>query len=145
MRAADYNVLSPLLELGITKAQVRQLAEFWNLSVADKPASPCLSSRIAYGVEVTPERVAMIEQAEAFLKERFKLRVLRVRLEAANVARIEVPVDDLSLLTEPSASRTVTTELLRLGFHRVTLDLSGFRSGSLNDSLPLVHLQTATP
>ncbi len=138
--AANHEVRSPLIEAGINKAQVRELARFWNLSVAEKPASPCLSSRIAYGVEVTEERVRRVELAEAFVKSLTGIAELRVRHEANDLARIEVPVDKLSVLTRPDVGPRVTAELLEYGFRRVTLDLAGFRSGSLNDALPLISL-----
>lgn len=141
MKAArEHHVRSPLIEVGISKEQVRELARFWNLNVSEKPASPCLSSRIAYGVEVTEERVRKVELAEAFLKRLTGLHELRVRLEAAELARIEVPITDLSRLTEPSLCQQITAEFSRLGFRRTTVDLAGFRSGSLNDSLPMVSL-----
>lgn len=138
--AKDHNVRSPLIEAGIDKAQVRELARFWKLSVADKPASPCLSSRLAYGVEVTEERVRRVELSEAFLKEFSGLQELRIRHEADEVARIEVPLESLDTLTKQDTSSHIVAELKRLGFRRVTLDLEGFRSGSLNDFLPVVSL-----
>ena len=138
--AVEHHVRSPLIELGIDKSQVRQLARFWSLSVAEKPASPCLSSRIAYGVEVTEERVRRVELAEAFLRDLTGLYELRVRHEAGELARIEVPVESVALLTEEELRRAVSTRLKALGFRRVTLDLDGFRSGSLNDALPMVQL-----
>ena len=138
--AMDHDVRSPLIEAGINKTEVRELARLWNLSVADKPASPCLSSRIAYGVEVTPERVNRVELAEAFLRREFGLKEFRVRLEADDLARIEVPLPKLSELVLESNCAAISAELQRLGFRRVTLDLEGFRSGSLNDSLSFVPL-----
>ncbi|HIE97394.1 MAG TPA: ATP-dependent sacrificial sulfur transferase LarE [Planctomycetes bacterium] len=138
--AKEHHVRSPLVELGINKSQVRQLARFWNLSVAEKPASPCLSSRIAYGVEVTEERVRRVELAEAFIRELTGLNELRVRCEADELARIEVPLESLSQLAAEASRRAVATRLKELGFRRVTLDLDGFRSGSLNDVLPVVRL-----
>ena len=143
--AANYNVRSPLVEAGISKAEVRALARLWQLSVAEKPASPCLSSRIAYGVEVTAERVRRIELAEAFLRREFGLTELRVRLEADDLARIEVPLPNLPVLVSESGRAAVTAEFRRIGFRRVTLDLEGFRSGSLNDSLPVVPLNDSAP
>ncbi|MCP4787170.1 MAG: ATP-dependent sacrificial sulfur transferase LarE [Fuerstiella sp.] len=138
--AEEHHVRSPLIELGINKSQVRQLAQFWNLSVAEKPASPCLSSRIAYGVEVTEERVRRIELAEAFIRDQTGLKELRVRCEANELARIEVPVESLSQFASGDLRGAVATRLNALGFRRVTLDLDGFRSGSLNDALPVVRL-----
>jgi pyridinium-3,5-biscarboxylic acid mononucleotide sulfurtransferase len=138
--AREHHVRSPLIEVGLNKSQVRQLARFWNLSVAEKPASPCLSSRIAYGVEVTEERVRRVELAEAFLKEFTGLKELRVRHEADELARIEVPVESVSRLAADDLRQAVSTRLKEFGFRRVTLDLDGFRSGSLNDVLPMVQL-----
>jgi len=146
MRAATENeVRSPLMECGFTKQDVRDLAQAWDLPVWDKPATPCLSSRIAYGVSVTPERVRRIDAAESFLRERLGLRELRVRLEQNDLARIEVPVAALEELTDPDVRTQVVETFRGLGFRYVTLDLQGFRSGSLNDSLPIVSLQVNRP
>ncbi|MBM79213.1 MAG: TIGR00268 family protein [Planctomycetaceae bacterium] len=133
--ARNHEVRSPLIEAGINKADVRELARRWNLPIWDKPASPCLSSRIAYGVEVTPERVARIDQAEAYLKTEFGIRELRVRHEANNLARIEVPTAYLSKLAESAAA--ISRRLKELGFQYVTIDLEGFRSGSMNEVITL--------
>jgi pyridinium-3,5-biscarboxylic acid mononucleotide sulfurtransferase len=138
--ATEHHVRSPLVEAGLTKAEVRALARFYGLPTWDKPASPCLSSRIAYGVEVTPERVARIDAAERFLKESLGLRELRVRCETGELARIELPVSEVGRLVEPGLRAEVARALRELGFRRVTLDLEGFRSGSLNEGLPLVQL-----
>jgi len=138
--AADWQVRSPLLEIGLNKQQVRELAQYWNLPVWDKPATPCLSSRIAYGVSVSPERVERIDRAEQFLKNEFNLRELRVRLEANELARIEVPTDALSRLLENDNRQKITAKLHELGFKFVTLDLEGFRSGSMNAVLPAESL-----
>lgn len=139
--AREHAVRSPLIEAGLTKAEVRELARHWNLPVWDKPASPCLSSRIAYGLEVTPERVRRVDAAEQFLRQRLGLGELRVRHEAHDLARIEVPVLELPRLLEPQLRGEITEHLRGLGFRFVTVDLEGFRSGSLNSALPLVALQ----
>ena len=132
MRAAtEREVRSPLAECGFTKRDVRELAAAWDLPVAEKPATPCLSSRIAYGQEVTPERLLMIDQAERLLRI-LGLGELRVRYHAGDMARIEVPLDELSALCDPTVREVVVRELQQLGFKFVTLDLSGFRSGGLN-------------
>ncbi len=144
MRAAvNHNIRSPLIEAGLNKASVRQLARFWNLSVAEKPASPCLSSRIAYGIEVTEERVQRVEHAEAFLKFATGIQELRVRHEANELARIEVPVGQISGLLEPDLRAQITAKFHALGFRFITIDLDGFRSGSLNSALPMVELRIA--
>jgi uncharacterized protein len=115
------------------------------LPVWDKPASPCLSSRIAYGVEVTPERVRRVDDAERFLRESLGLSELRVRLEANDLARIEVPLEAVSRLAAPDVRAHVTERLRSIGFRYVTLDLEGFRSGSLNAALPLVSAIAPMP
>lgn len=136
--AAEFQVRSPLIEAGFTKADVRELARLWELPVWDKPATPCLSSRIAYGVEVTPERVRRIDEAEAFLRQALSVRELRVRCEANELARIEVPVEAVNLLTSPALRSTVCDKLRSLGFRYVTVDLDGFRSGSMNAALTIL-------
>lgn len=137
LAAQEHAVRSPLIDAGFTKADVRELARRWNLPVWDKPASPCLSSRIAYGVEVTPERVARVDKAERFLREKFGLGELRVRCEANDLARIEVPPDALERLVASSARAQISATLREYGFRYVTLDLDGFRSGSMNAVLPV--------
>lgn len=138
MQAAhEHHVRSPLIEAGFTKQDVRDLARHWELPVWDKPATPCLSSRIAYGVTVTPERVRRIDDAESWLKEQFDICELRVRLEENDLARIEVPVDDIARLMQPAAREQTLAQLRSLGFRYVTIDLAGFRSGSMNEVLPL--------
>ena len=143
MRAArERKVRSPLAECGLTKAEIRALAVHWDLPISNKPATPCLSSRIAYGEQVTPERLAMIDKAERFLRER-GFQPLRVRFHRGEVARIEVPADAVARLTEPALRREVVEYFKSLGFRFVALDLEGFRSGSLNAVLPVESLQIA--
>jgi uncharacterized protein len=141
MRAASqHDVRSPLAECGITKIEVREMAAAWNLPVADKPATPCLSSRVAYGQEVTPERLAMIDRAEQLLRG-LGFRELRVRYHAGDMARIEVPLDELNELCRPENRQLVVAELQKLGFKFITLDLAGFRSGNLNRLITAAELQ----
>jgi uncharacterized protein len=138
--ATEHRIHSPLADCGITKAEVRELAAAWGLPVWDKPATPCLSSRIAYGEEVTPDRLAMIDRAEQFLRSRGLVN-LRVRYHRGDLARIEVPLADLPRLCDAEFRRQLTAELRQLGFKFVTLDLEGFRSGSLNQ---LVQITSRT-
>jgi uncharacterized protein len=138
--AKDSRVRSPLAECGFTKDEIRALALFWQLPTWDKPATPCLSSRIAYGEEVTPERLAKIDQAERFLRER-GFQPLRVRYHRGDMARIEVPPDALPKFLDPAFRREVVSKLKALGFKYVSLDLEGFRSGSMNAVLPAESLQ----
>jgi pyridinium-3,5-biscarboxylic acid mononucleotide sulfurtransferase len=129
--ASEHAIVSPLADCGITKAEVRELAAAWGLPVWDKPATPCLSSRIAYGEEVTPARLAMIDAAEQFLRRK-GLANLRVRYHKGDLARLEVPLAELSRFCAEPLRSEVAAELRRLGFRFLTLDLEGFRSGSLN-------------
>lgn len=140
--AKNHQVRSPLIECGLSKADVRALAQHWNLPNWDKPAAPCLSSRIAYGVEVTPERLSMIEQGEAFLGG-LGLREFRLRFHEGDVARIEVPAEEILRLCQPDTRNLVVEKLQALGFRFVTLDLQGFRSGSLNSMIPVEQLMAA--
>jgi len=142
--AAEKGVRHPLQECGLGKAAVRALAKAWGLPTWDKPATPCLSSRIAYGEDVTPERVRMIDAAESWLRGR-GLRLLRVRYHKGDVARVEVPVDQLAGLLAEDVRTALVTHFRSLGFKYVTLDLEGFRSGSLNDLVPLSSLQRSGP
>ena len=143
MRAAsERQVRSPLAECGLNKEDVRALAIAWQLPIWDKPAMPCLSSRVAYGEEVSPERLRMIDQAERFLRER-GLRTVRVRYHKGDLARLEVPVSQLAQLVAAPLREDLITHLRALGFLFVALDLEGFRSGSLNALVPMAALQTS--
>ena len=142
--ATEHAVRSPLIEVGFTKSEVRELAREWQLPVWDKPATPCLSSRIAYGVAVTPERVDRIDRAERYLREQFQLAEFRVRHEANDLARIEVPPAELAQFLDPAVREKITSQLKSWGFKFVTLDLEGFRSGSMNAVLPIELLQLRT-
>jgi pyridinium-3,5-biscarboxylic acid mononucleotide sulfurtransferase len=143
LAAGEHAVRSPLIEAGCTKADVRGLARHWELPVWDKPATPCLSSRLAYGVAVTPERLRRVDAAERFLRETFGLRELRVRHEEGDRARIEVPLDAIPRLA--AERERITAELVSLGFREVTIDPAGFRSGSLNAVIPVESLVRLEP
>ncbi len=129
--AAENHVRHPLQECGFGKSTVRALALAWDLPAWDKPATPCLSSRVAYGEQVTPERVKMIDEAEQWLRGQ-GLRLLRVRYHKGDMARIEVPIEELPRLASPEVRNELVEVFRALGFKFVTLDLEGFRSGSLN-------------
>ena len=128
----ELGVISPLLECGFTKADVRALAEKYKLSVAKKPAYACLATRIAYGEAVTKEKLAQIEQAEEALKA-LGLNDVRVR-HHNNLARIEVAQQEIELVSTELRAKIITA-VKDAGFAYVTLDLEGFRSGSMNISL----------
>ncbi len=131
--AKDAGVRSPLLEAELKKADVRDVAEALGLEAFDKPASACLSSRIPYGTRVTPERLSQIEEVETVL-HRLGFPQVRVRAHG-DIARIEVSLDALSRLALPEFREPVLAAGLAAGFRAVTLDLAGYRSGSLNETL----------
>lgn len=130
--AMKHGVRSPLNELGFSKAEVREAARALGLSVWDKPAAACLSSRVAYGIPVTPEILSRVEQAEEALK-RMGFSDLRVRHHGGELARVEVPKDEMELAL--INAETLTLQLKRLGWLYVTLDLGGVSSGSMNRPL----------
>jgi uncharacterized protein len=134
--AAEHCVRHPLQEAGFTKADVRELARFWGLPTWDKPASPCLSSRLAPGVAVSRERTARVESAEQYLRG-LGLRDCRVRLHEGELARIEVPATEIARLASEEVRAGIAIRLKELGFRFVTLDLEGFRTGSMNELIPL--------
>ncbi len=134
--AAEHHVRHPLQEAGFTKSDVRALAREWDLPTWDKPASPCLSSRLAPGLPVTRERTAMVEAAEAYLKS-LGLRDCRVRLHEGDLARIEVPLSEISRMAEDAIRNDLSRRLHEIGFRYITLDIEGFRSGSLNDLIDI--------
>jgi pyridinium-3,5-biscarboxylic acid mononucleotide sulfurtransferase len=134
--AAEHAVRHPLQEAGFTKADVRALARHWGLPTWDKPAAPCLSSRLAPGLAVTPERTARVEAAEAVLRS-LGLRECRVRYHEGDLARVEVPASEIARLAAEPVRSELAREFRQLGFKFVTLDLNGFRSGSLNELVPL--------
>jgi uncharacterized protein len=134
IRAADLlGVRHPLLESGLGKAAVRDLARRLGLPNAERPAMACLASRFPYGEEITAEKLAQVEAAEACLRG-LGFHQLRIRHHGP-LARIEVPAEDLARLVQTAARCTVASELKRLGYTYVALDLEGFRSGSMNEVL----------
>ena len=131
--ARENQVHAPLADAGLTKAELRQIAAELGLSIHDKPASPCLSSRVQYGEEISPEKLQRIDIAETFLRE-LGFRECRVR-HHDNLARIEVPAHELPRFADEQLRTRVERRLRGLGYQYVTLDLRGFRSGSMNEVL----------
>jgi len=129
--AEELGVRSPLAELGITKEAARELAKNWNLSVWNKPAEPCLSTRIPYGQPLMEPLLRRIEAAESFLRTS-GFSPLRVRVQGEAAARIEVPVDQIGKLLEPSLRENLLEKFQSLEFHTISVDMQGFRSGSMN-------------
>jgi len=130
--ASEHGVRSPLIEAGLTKAEIRELSKARRLPTWDKPAMACLSSRIPYGTPVTVQALDRIGASEAFLRG-LGIRQLRVR-HHDDVARIEVEIDALPIVVEHR--ERIVRRLKNLGYKYVTLDLAGFRSGSMNEGLP---------
>lgn len=138
--AVMHHAIAPLAEVGLRKAEIRALARAAGLSLADKPASACLSSRIEYGRVVTPEALAQVEAAEAVLRT-LGFTQLRVR-HHGELARIELTREELPRALSLELFDRISRELRALGFRYVTLDLEGFRSGSMNAVLPISSLTT---
>jgi uncharacterized protein len=141
--AQQHGVAAPLLEAGLTKAEVRRLAHDAGLRIWDKPASPCLSSRIEYGRPVTPEALAMVERGEEALRE-LGFEQFRVR-HHGDIVRIEIAAGELPRAMNAQTAAEFARVFKSLGFKYVTLDLEGFRSGSMNDILPLETLLARKP
>lgn len=131
--AAEHKVLTPLLDAQLHKQEIRYLSERANLPSWDRPASACLSSRLPYGSEVTPERLSLIEQGERALRE-LGFRQFRVRLHD-KLARIELAPDELPRALTPAMAGAISKSLKAVGFAYVSLDLEGYRQGSLNEAL----------
>ena len=128
--AAEHRVLAPLLDAGLRKAEIRALSRRAGLITWDRPAAACLSSRVAYGTEVTPQLLARIERGEAFLRE-MGFRQFRLRVHG-ELARIEIAPDELPQALNSAMIEKLSAHLKELGFAFVTLDLEGYRTGSLN-------------
>jgi pyridinium-3,5-biscarboxylic acid mononucleotide sulfurtransferase len=139
--ARQHHVSAPLLDAGLSKQEIRQLAEAAGLRVWDKPASACLSSRIEYGRPVTREALSVVERGEDALRA-LGFREFRVR-HHGDIVRIEVAKEELARALDPSMAAEFTRLFKALGFKFVTLDLEGFRSGSMNALLPVSDLLRA--
>jgi pyridinium-3,5-biscarboxylic acid mononucleotide sulfurtransferase len=132
--AKQHAVRSPLIEVGMSKAEVRKFSRRVGLPTWDKPASPCLSSRIAYGTTVTIERLSKVDRGEEILRE-FGFREFRVR-HHDTLVRLEIAPDELDRALRREVIEQLAARFRELGFKYVTLDLQGFRSGSMNEVLP---------
>lgn len=133
--AREFGVHSPLDEAGLTKNEIRELSRRAGLPTWDEPASACLSSRIPYFSEVTDEKLRMIERAENVLRD-LGFRICRVR-HHDTIARLELGRDEIARALEPATADAIDRELRAIGYAHVTVDLRGYRLGSLNDALRL--------
>jgi len=139
--AALHGALAPLVTAGLTKAEIRTLARQAGLSLAEKPASACLSSRIEYGRPVTAENLSQVEQAEDLLHT-LGFPQVRVR-HHGDLARVEIAREDLPRALSINLLDRISEALKELGFLYVTLDMQGYRSGSMNDVLPVSAIASA--
>ena len=133
--AKQHEVRSPLIEVGLNKSEVRELSRRATLPTWDKPASPCLSSRIAYGTTVTIERLNKVDRGEEILRE-FGFREFRVR-HHDTLVRLEIAASEMERVLRKDMVEQLAARFRELGFKYVTLDLQGFRSGSMNEALPI--------
>lgn len=133
--AREFGVRSPLDEVGLTKDEIRELSRQAGLPTWDEPASACLSSRIPYFSEVTDEKLRMIERAETVLRD-LGFRVCRVR-HHDTIARLELGRDEMARAQDPEVAEAIDRELRAIGYAHVTVDLRGYRLGSLNEALKL--------
>ena len=131
--ASEHHVLAPLLDAGMSKAEIRTLSERAGLPTWDRPASACLSSRLPYGTEVTPERLALVERGESALRE-LGFRQFRVRLHD-KLARMEISPEEMSSAFAAEMPAKISQRLKAAGFTYVALDLEGYRQGSLNETI----------
>ncbi len=131
--AAELGIVSPLKEAGLTKEDIREISRSLGLSTWNKPSFACLASRFPYGEEITPEKLKMVEEAEDFIRG-LGFRQVRVR-HHGSTARIEVPEEDIDRFLEKGVREKVASKLKEIGYVYVSLDLRGYRSGSLNEVL----------
>ena len=131
--ATEHKVVAPLLDAGLAKSEIRALSQRAGLPTWDRPASACLASRVPYGTEVTPERLALVERGEASLRE-LGFRQFRVRIHD-HLARVEISKEELPRALTPEMAATIGERLKAAGFDYVTLDLQGYRQGSFNEAL----------
>ncbi len=133
--ALEIGVLSPIADAELRKEEIREISRQLSLKTANEPASPCLASRISYGLEITKQRLSQIDKAESLLR---KLGFVEFRVRHHNeLARIEVSQDDFEKITPLEMREQIVNEFKKLGFIYISLDLQGFRSGALNESLRL--------
>lgn len=132
---SEKNVRSPLLEAGLSKAEVREISKHLGLPTWDKPAFACLSSRFPYGMSITKENLTKVDQAETLLRDE-GFRFFRVRFHDERTARIEVGAEEINRLTDNDLRERLVRHLKDLGFTYVTLDLQGYRTGSMNEVVP---------
>ncbi len=133
----ELKIFTPYIDYNINKSEIREISKFYELDVQSKPSMACFSSRIPYGQIISEKKLIMIREAEKFLKNTFNLKQLRVRLHEESLARIEFLPEDLLNILTANNMKLIGTKLKELGFTYVTIDIEGFRSGSMNEVLDL--------
>ncbi|MFW9942512.1 MAG: ATP-dependent sacrificial sulfur transferase LarE [Candidatus Thorarchaeota archaeon] len=136
----ELEISTPYIDNNINKEEIREISKFFNLDVQAKPSMACFSSRIPYGQEINVEKLVMIREAEKFLKKTFKVKQLRVRLHEDKLGRIEFLASDLPTILTKENLVIIKNKLKDLGFTYVTIDIEGFRSGSMNEVLNLEEI-----
>jgi len=138
MRALkELNITTLYVKFNIDKSEIRKLAQYFNLDVQSKPSMACFSSRIPYGQSIDEEKLHRIREGEMFLKQEFQLKQLRVRHHENKLARIEILPEDLPLILTEENMELIKSKFKEIGFTYVTIDIEGFRSGSMNEILDL--------
>ncbi|MFW9824896.1 MAG: ATP-dependent sacrificial sulfur transferase LarE [Candidatus Thorarchaeota archaeon] len=133
----ELNIFTPYIEYDISKQEIREISKFFNLSVQSKPSMACFSSRVPYGQEINEEKLNRIREGEKFLKDTFDLKQLRVRHHENALARIELLKEDFPKVLKQENLERIKEKFKALGFNYITIDLEGFRSGSMNEALNL--------
>ena len=136
----ELGISTPYIDNKINKEEIREISKFYNLDVQTKPSMACFSSRIPYGQVINEEKLIMIREAEKFLKKTFNLKQLRVRLHENKLGRIEFLADDFPTVLTRENMVIIKNKLKELGFIYVTIDIEGFRSGSMNEVLNLEEI-----
>ncbi|MFX1496507.1 MAG: ATP-dependent sacrificial sulfur transferase LarE [Promethearchaeota archaeon] len=131
----ELDIATPYIDFNLTKKDIRKIAEFYNLEVKGKPSMACFSSRIPYNQPIDEKKLTMIREGERFLRSNFNLKQLRVRYHEEKLARIELLQEDLIQILNKKNINKIKTKFRELGFCYITIDLEGFRSGSLNEVL----------
>lgn len=133
----ELKIATPYIDYNINKREIRDISKFYKLDVQSKPTMACFSSRIPYGQVINEKKLTMIRETEKYLKNKFNLGQLRVRLHEENLARIEFLPEDLPNILTENNLKLIKTKLKELGFTYITIDIEGFRSGSMNEVLEL--------
>lgn len=133
----ELNISTPYIDYNINKKEIREISKYYDLEVQSKPSMACFSSRIPYGQVINENKLIMIKKAEKFIRNTFNLKQLRVRIHENNLARIEFLPSDLPKVQSKENFKIISEKLKSLGFTYITIDLEGFRSGSMNEVLDL--------